>query len=248
MLVKACHTIARRGITHIMTNCENCRPWHGSSVAVEFGLVPASAAPSIPEDLSKCHWKCFEQGLQCADKVQTPSERVSALDELPPTDLQTRGQTVKERNGKAPLYGVCEGQGTANVVCLKELRELYTADGELLEDLLETISATLIALAELPETSSFFEEFGFNVRQWIRDPRSAPEDEIIPLAPLSLPLIGLLSLSHFCIACKRLGQCPKNFTRAFTGITGHSQGIVAAAAIARSTDWLSFYDNARIAM
>ncbi|MCJ1280003.1 beta subunit of fatty acid synthetase [Puttea exsequens] len=152
------------------------------------------------------------------------------------------------RSGETKLYGVCEGQGASNTVCLKELRELHNAHGELLEDLLKVSSETLGTLASLPETSDFFDEFGFDVRQWIEDPETAPEDEIIPLAPLSFPLIGLLSLSHFCITCKTLGQSPKEVRDAFHGVTGHSQGIVAAAAIARSTDWLSFLDSARMAM
>ncbi|KAL9640019.1 MAG: hypothetical protein Q9164_000554 [Protoblastenia rupestris] len=151
-------------------------------------------------------------------------------------------------NGEAALYGICEGQGMSNTVCLKELRELHDAHGELLRDLFEVTSETLGTLANLPETSGFFEEFGFDVCEWIENPKTAPQDEVIPLAPLSFPLIGLLSLSHFCITCKLLNRSPNEVRDAFKGVTGHSQGIVAAAAIARSTDWPSFYDSARIAM
>lgn len=151
-------------------------------------------------------------------------------------------------SGEADLYGICEGQGSSNIVCLKELRELHGTYGELLEELLGVVSTTLDNLANLSETSSFFDDFGFNVLQWIADPRSAPEEDLIPLAPLSFPLIGLLSLSRFCITCKALYRSPSEVRDAFKGVSGHSQGIIAAAAIARSTDWQSFYDSSRMAI
>ena len=155
---------------------------------------------------------------------------------------------LQSKNGGVTFYGVCEGQGPLNKTCLKELGDLHETHGELLEDLLEVASLKLATLAKLPETSKFFEECGFDVRQWISDPRTAPDQEMIPLAPLSFPLIGLLTLSHFCITCKTLGQSPGEIRNAFRGVTGHSQGVLAAAAIARSTDWPSFYNNAQIAI
>ena len=169
----------------------------------------------------------------------------SASPQTPFCNAQGR---LQSKNGGATLYGVCEGQGFLNNTCLKELGELHRTHGELLEDLLEVASIKLATLANLPETSKFFDAFGFDVRQWISDPRIAPDEEVIPLAPLSFPLIGLLTLSHFCITCKTLGQSPGEVRSAFKGVTGHSQGVLAAAAIARSTDWPSFYDSAQIAI
>lgn len=151
-------------------------------------------------------------------------------------------------SGEIDLYGICEGQGISNIVCLKELRELHNTYGELLEELLGVVSTTLDNLANLPETSGFFDDFGFNVRQWIEDPKLAPEEDIIPLAPLSFPMIGLLSLSQFCITFQVLCRGPGEVRDAFKGVTGHSQGVIVAAAIARSTDWQSFYDNSLVAI
>ena len=150
--------------------------------------------------------------------------------------------------GEADLYGVFEGQGTLNTVCLKEIRELHSAYGEVLEELLGVASAMLDGLSRLPETSGFFDDIGFDVRQWIEDPSLAPEKDVLSLAPLSFPLIGLLSLSHFCITCRLLCINPGDVRDSFEGFTGHSQGIVVAAAIARSTDWQSFYDSTRTAI
>ena len=151
-------------------------------------------------------------------------------------------------NREADLYGICEGQGISNIVCLKELRELHSTYGALLGELVGVVSTTLDNLAHSPGTSGFFDDIGFNVRQWIDDPKSAPEEDIIPLAPLSFPLVGLLSLSHFCITCEVLCKAPGEVRDAFKGFTGHSQGVIVAAAIARSTDWQSFYDNSRVAV
>ena len=151
-------------------------------------------------------------------------------------------------SGQEELLGIFEGQGVLNNVCLKELRHLQKAHGELLEELFEVVSVTLDSLAASPETSGFFDDLGFNVHQWIEDPKTAPEEDVIPLAPLSFPLIGLLSLAHYCITCQVLCKEPGDVRDAFKGFTGHSQGVIVAAAIARSTDWQSFYSNCRAAI
>ena len=178
----------------------------------------------------------------------SPSGSLSSFEDLSNVTSQTPPENSIEQNGDATLYGICEGQGPSNTVCLKELRELHGTYGELLKDLFTVTSDILVTMANLPETLGFFDEFGFDVRQWIEDSKTAPENEVISLAPLSFPLIGLLSLSHFCIICKLRGETPVQFKSSFRGVTGHSQGIIAAAAIARSTDWPSFNDSARIAM
>ena len=175
------------------------------------------------------------------DYLRVPSSPFDGL-------LSNKPQLESEAGARTNLYGICEGQGAANTACLKELRELHKMYGECLDHLLDVTSGVLIELADRPETIEFFEEFGFDVRRWIEDPNFAPEEDVIALAPLSFPLIGLLALSHFCIICKKLGQHPGEVRDRFEGITGHSQGIVAAAAIARSTDWPSFYHSARMSM
>ena len=193
-------------------------------------------------------------GSELSFERLSPRSPHSSLDDIP-ASLHSKGIHEPQSsllsmgwNGEADLYGICEGQGISNIVCLKELQELHGTYGEFLEELIEVVSTTLENLANLPETSGFFDELGFNVRQWIEDPKLAPEEDVIPLAPLSFPLIGILSLSHFCITCKMLCRGPGDVRNAFRGVTGHSQGVIVAAAIARSTDWQSFYDNSRMAM
>ena len=193
-------------------------------------------------------------GSKSSFEKHSPRAQHSSLDDiptvLPSNDIREPQSALLNMgwSGEADLYGICEGQGISNIVCLKELRDLHNTYGELLGELLGVVSTTLDNLANSPETSGFFDDFGFNVRQWIDDPKSAPEEDIIPLAPLSLPLIGLLSLSHFCITCEVLCRDPGDVRDAFKGVTGHSQGVIVAAAIARSTDWQSFYENSRVAV
>ena len=193
-------------------------------------------------------------GSKSSFEKHSPRAQHSSLDDiptvLPSNDIREPQSALLNMgwSGEADLYGICEGQGISNIVCLKELRDLHNTYGELLGELLGVVSTTLDNLANSPETFGFFDDFGFNVRQWIDDPKSAPEEDIIPLAPLSLPLIGLLSLSHFCITCEVLCRDPGDVRDAFKGVTGHSQGVIVAAAIARSTDWQSFYENSRVAV
>ena len=193
-------------------------------------------------------------GSESSFEKLSPGSQHSLLDSIP-ANLRSNGTHETQSallslgwSGKADLYGVCEGQGISNIVCLKELRVLHSTYGEFLEELLGVVSTKLDNLAKGPETSGFFDDFGFNVHQWIQDPGLAPEEDVIPLAPLSFPLIGILSLSHFCITCKALCRGPGDVRDAFKGVTGHSQGIIVAAAIARSTDWQSFYNNSQVAI
>jgi enoyl reductase-like protein/acyl dehydratase len=61
-----------------------------------------------------------------------------------------------------------------------------------------------------------------------------------------LPLIGILGLADFCIACKILGKTPGEFGSLLRGVTGHSHGIVVATAVAIADSWESFYKVARL--
>ena len=152
------------------------------------------------------------------------------------------------RDGRETLFGVFGGQGSSNLTSLKELRQLYRIYGSFLDELLAVATEELRLLASQDHTSHYFEESGFDVRQWTTELTPGPREDQIREAPFSFPLIGLLSLAHFCVNCKVLGQTPGEVRDAFTGVTGHSQGIVTAALIARSADWRSFYESVRLSM
>src|SRR5690606_7295383 len=80
---------------------------------------------------------------------------------------------------------------------------------------------------------------GFDVLSWLNNVDSTPDVQYLLSAPVSLPLIGLLQLTHYAITCKVLGVEPGELK--FAGITGHSQGIVTAAAVSIAKGWDQFY-------
>ncbi|KAK1022274.1 beta subunit of fatty acid synthetase, partial [Friedmanniomyces endolithicus] len=62
------------------------------------------------------------------------------------------------------------------------------------------------------------------------------------------PLIGLTQLAHYVVTCRVLGTHPGHVRERLSGTTGHSQGVVTAAAIAASSNWETFDKAARSAL
>ncbi|KAI6865748.1 beta subunit of fatty acid synthase, partial [Hortaea werneckii] len=89
---------------------------------------------------------------------------------------------------------------------------------------------------------------GLDVMRWLNNRESQPDTDYLVSAPVSLPLIGLTQLAHYVVTCRVLGTHPGNVRDRFSGTTGHSQGVVTAAAIAASGDWESFDKAARSAL
>ncbi|KAK5011828.1 hypothetical protein LTR28_010135 [Elasticomyces elasticus] len=152
------------------------------------------------------------------------------------------------KGGKARLCAIFGGQGSSNLHCLEDLINLYRAYGPLLEELINVAASTIRDLSILPTTVDFHENLGFDIKQWLLDPKTAPSKEYIATAPISFPIITLISLSHYCVACKTLRISPGELRNSLQGVTGHSQGIIAAAAVARSDSWESFFESTRIAI
>ncbi|MCJ1396102.1 beta subunit of fatty acid synthetase [Xylographa bjoerkii] len=171
--------------------------------------------------------------------------------------LQATNQSVKPAQsgilreaeiGNAKIYAVFGGQGFINRHCFEELCELRSIYGGLTEELLDVAARTLNRLATLADTVEFFEGYGYNIRTWFENPDTVPPKDHIATAPYSFPLIGLISLAHYCITCKTLGKSPGEMRLSLRGLTGHSQGIIAAAAVARAISWESFYESAQMAV
>jgi fatty acid synthase subunit beta, fungi type len=150
--------------------------------------------------------------------------------------------------GTTSLCAIFGGQGFVNTNCLRDLRDLYTTYEVFLKDLIEVAACTIKDLASLPSTAGFYEESGFDLHKWLVDPTSAPNQEHIATAPISFPVIGLISLAHYCITCQAAKKSPGEMRDLLQGVTGHSQGIIAAAAVARSGSWETFLDSTRLAM
>jgi fatty acid synthase subunit beta len=151
-------------------------------------------------------------------------------------------------NSQAKIYAIFGGQGNGNAACFSDFADLFSTYEPLLRDLVGTVAPVLSHLCRLSDTSSYFRARRVDIEDWLAWPDHVPAEDYIASAPVSFPIIGLLGLAHYCVTCKVLGYTPGDLQSRFEGATGHSQGLVVAAAIARSASWESFYDNARLAI
>ncbi|KAI0856757.1 sterigmatocystin biosynthesis fatty acid synthase subunit beta [Xylaria cubensis] len=140
------------------------------------------------------------------------------------------------------------GQGAGNNACVDELAEIHSLYQPLVASLTASLGAALYSLSRHPDTNSYYLGREIDVLGWLADPSTIPDKAFIASAAVSFPIIGLTGLLHYSIICKLLGKTPGEMGQALSGITGHSQGIVLAAAVAKSHSWESFFDEARWAV
>jgi fatty acid synthase subunit beta len=139
---------------------------------------------------------------------------------------------------EANIYTVFGGQGNIEEY-FDELREVYTTYPSFVEGLVSSSAEHLQALARDPRADKMYSK-GLDVMKWLHDRDTQPDTDYLVSAPVSLPLIGLVQLAHYTVTCKSLGRTPGEVRDRFSGTTGHSQGIVTAAAIAAADSWESF--------
>src|SRR5699024_10268151 len=113
-----------------------------------------------------------------------------------------------------------------------------------IEDLITSSAELLQSLSREPEASKLYPK-GLDVMKWLQNRDSQPDTDYLVSAPVSLPLIGLVQLAHYTVTCKVLGRRPGDLLECIQGTTGHSQGVVTAAAIATATSWDSFANAAK---
>ena len=151
------------------------------------------------------------------------------------------------RTGCADICAIFGGQGPQNPNCFDDLLLLYEANRSTLAPLVKIASPTILELSTLPETEDTYDS-GFDIKAWLEDASLLPDKTTLATAPFSFPIITLTSLASFVVACQKLRICPGQFRDSFRGVTGHSQGILAAAVIAKSGGWQEFYDATRVAL
>ncbi|EMD00431.1 hypothetical protein BAUCODRAFT_62139 [Baudoinia panamericana UAMH 10762] len=140
------------------------------------------------------------------------------------------------RDNKASLLAVFGGQGTHNATCLDTLRTIYVAASGEVSRLIETGAAALLSNTASNKPSHLSQD-GFDLLRWLKDATSAPQAHIIATAPFSLPLNGLLGFAQYATLCMLADLHPGQLRDHLSGATGHSQGIVVAAAIAGAESW-----------
>jgi fatty acid synthase subunit beta len=139
---------------------------------------------------------------------------------------------------KVPIYTVFGGQGNTQHY-FQELRDMYATYGILLDDLMDFASLILEQLLEDETTIDQYPE-GLDFYNWLKHPETTPNPDYLLSAPVSFPLIALGQLSSFYIACKIWQLTPGDVVENLQGSTGHSQGIIVAAAVATCRTWDDF--------
>ena len=139
---------------------------------------------------------------------------------------------------EAKIYTIYGGQGNIEEY-FDELRDVYTTYPAFVETLIVDSAQLLGNLSRDPRVNKLYSK-GFDVIRWLHNTESQPDTDYLISAPVSLPLIGLVQLAHFAIACKSLGLSPGEVGERLSGTTGHSQGIVTAALIATADSWDSY--------
>ncbi|PSS12287.1 hypothetical protein M430DRAFT_169118 [Amorphotheca resinae ATCC 22711] len=141
-------------------------------------------------------------------------------------------------DGAAKVYSVFGGQGNIEEY-FEELRELYNTYPSFVEDLINSAAELLQNLTRDPRAEKLYAK-GLDILAWLHDPEATPDIDYLVSAPVSFPLIGLVQLSHYSVTCKVLGLTPGQFRDRLSGTTGHSQGVVLAAATAAADSWDDF--------
>lgn len=141
-------------------------------------------------------------------------------------------------DGNASIYGVFGGQGNIEEY-FDELREVYNTYPSFVEDFITSEAQHLLELSRNPEAEKLYAK-GLDVMRWLNNKESQPDTDYLVSAPVSLPLIGLTQLAHYVVTCRVLGSHPGHLRSRLSGVTGHSQGVITAAAIAAAKDFESF--------
>ncbi|KAI4087474.1 MAG: hypothetical protein LQ344_006763 [Seirophora lacunosa] len=141
-------------------------------------------------------------------------------------------------DGEASLYAIFGGQGNIEEY-FEELREIYTTYPSFVEQLVSRSADLLQSLSRDTRAEKLYSK-GLDVLRWLHNRESQPDTDYLVSAPVSLPLIGLVQLAHYTVTCRTLGLNPGEVRQRFSGTTGHSQGIVTAAAIAAADSWETF--------
>ena len=149
-------------------------------------------------------------------------------------------------DGKAKIFAVFGGQGNIEEY-FDELREVYTTYPSFVADLVSSSASLLQNLSRGPKAKKLYPK-GLDVMRWLQNPDSQPDTDYLVSAPVSLPLIGLVQLAHYSVTCQVLGRQPGELRERLSGTTGHSQGVVTAAAIAAADSWESFDEVAHQAL
>eukprot|EP01127_Copromyxa_protea_P004216 TRINITY_DN14111_c0_g1_i1.p1 TRINITY_DN14111_c0_g1~~TRINITY_DN14111_c0_g1_i1.p1 ORF type:complete len:3881 (+),score=986.19 TRINITY_DN14111_c0_g1_i1:27-11669(+) len=143
--------------------------------------------------------------------------------------------------GKAKLLAVFGGQGLTEDL-LEELLELDNAYSAFTRPFLQAVAPSMRRAAEQPEAHEYTTK-GFDILRWIEKPETRPPRDYLFSAAVSLPLVGLVQLLNYFVTVKILKITPGEFRDKFVSVAGHSQGVVSAVVISKSSTHEEFIAN-----
>jgi hypothetical protein len=135
------------------------------------------------------------------------------------------------QQGKAGIAATFGGQGYSYI---DEARKLYADPAT--SSFMETVLEAVVAEANSPEAiEAAAHPAGFDVSTWLEDPAKTPSSAYLASAPVSYPLVGLVQIAHYVSTLSTVGKKHEEMCALLKGATGHSQGVVAAVAVACSS-------------
>ncbi|KAH7327940.1 fatty acid synthase beta subunit dehydratase [Stachybotrys elegans] len=141
-------------------------------------------------------------------------------------------------DGSAAIYTIFGGQGNIEEL-FDELRQVFQTYNSFVGELITGAAELLQTLSNHPAAEKMFPK-GLDILDWLQHPDLTPDVDYLVSAPVSFPLIGLIQMAHYEITCKVLGVTPGLLRERISGTSGHSQGIVMAAATAAADSWDSW--------
>lgn len=138
------------------------------------------------------------------------------------------------RSGRTRFFIQFSGQGNSFLLELRRLHRQFPELEDYFEAVFEAIDETL---GYEGMRSSHMLPLGFDLRRWLRK-EQVPSAEYLSACTVSLPATELTQLAYYTVLIRRgLGPEPLEFVR---GLTGHSQGVLAAVFAAldlRGDEW-----------
>ncbi|KAL4907692.1 hypothetical protein BDW74DRAFT_189141 [Aspergillus multicolor] len=153
---------------------------------------------------------------------------------------------ASDNNGASkPLSAILHHarQGESSRTCVREFQELYTSYKPLLRRCIGVIGPCLYDLSMGDEFRSYYKNQPVDLVAWIEDGTNVPNFGFVASAPVSVPLIGTLSLARYCVTCCIAGCNPGEMRSMFWATTGYSQGLLPAIVISSSESWDTFYQS-----
>lgn len=184
----------------------------------------------------------FAANLSCEERGKSAVIRAYYEALRSTNDLsESRGPSLFTKKGTS-IYAIFGGQGNTEHY-FDELRSLYDTHSPILDLLLHRIALVLNTLAS-ESTEDHLYCHGIDFLSWLRNPIATPSAQYLLSASISFPLIGLTQLLHYYVLCQLLRMEPGELLGHFKGMTGHSQGIVVATAVAAADTMQDFEDAA----